>query len=129
MTIFSSRNYKAHLENHLKSAEYPLERVYVLHEIARTDMLNDRLDDCKLIARKCELEADACGSHVFRFLAILKQLKAEIAIQNYDKQAELLAKMRDVAHTLKDDRLSHIVTVGMGIVGVARRKSVTSFEQ
>lgn len=78
-------------------------------------MLNDKLDDSKLFARRCEERAEEVGSFIYKFLAILMQLKADITATNVEKQADKLKKLQDAVKPLKSEKLEHIVHVGIRV--------------
>lgn len=77
--------------------------------------MNDKLDDSKLFAHRCEDRAQEVGSFIYKFLAILMQLKADIAATNVEKQSEKLKKLGEAAIPLKSEKLEHIIQVGMRV--------------
>uniref|UniRef100_A0A336M7M5 CSON011564 protein n=1 Tax=Culicoides sonorensis TaxID=179676 RepID=A0A336M7M5_CULSO len=109
------REKKTHLEQRLTSAKYGIEEIYILHEIARHELINDKLDDCKVFARRCEERSCEIGSHIYKFLAILMQLKAEILATNIEKQSELLKKLEDAVTPLKSEELNQIIQIAVQI--------------
>lgn len=103
------------MEQRLACVEYGIEEIYLLHEIARNDLMNDKLDDSKLFAYRCEQRAGEVGSFIYKFLAILMQLKADITSTNVEKQTDQLKKLQDAVIPLKSEKLEHIIQVGMRV--------------
>ncbi|XP_063704016.1 uncharacterized protein LOC134833581 [Culicoides brevitarsis] len=112
-SFMSYKKKKTHLEQRLACVEYGIEEIYLLHEIARNDFLNDKLDDSKLFAGRCEQRAEEIGSFIYKFLAILMQLKADITATNVEKQSDQLKKLKSAVVPLKSEKLEHMIQVGM----------------
>lgn len=89
--------------------------------------MNDKLDDSKLFAQRCEERADEIGSFIYKFLAILMQLKADITASNIEKQSEKLKKLKDAVNPLKSEKLEHIIQVGMRVYSHLIKYFTTKF--
>ena len=89
-----------------------MERAYLLHESARNDLFNDSLDYCKQFAASAEAEAMAADSHIYTFLAVVMQLKAEIMASNIERQAEHLTRLRELVQPLQSEHLERLVACG-----------------
>lgn len=109
------RNYKAHLDRRCTETPYPLERAYLLHESARNDLFNDSLDYCKQFAASAEAEAIAADSHIYTFLAVVMQLKAEIMAGNIERQADHLKRLQDLVVPLQCERMERVVASGVKV--------------
>lgn len=112
-----ARNYKEHLDRRLTETKHPIERAYLLFESACNDLFNDSLDYCKQFAVNAEAEALSVGSHIFTFLSVMMQLKAEISAGNIERQADHLKRLQDVVKPLRCERLEHLIVNGIKVIG------------
>ncbi|EDW81337.1 uncharacterized protein Dwil_GK12012 [Drosophila willistoni] len=92
----------AHLEYRMRFAKYPIERGYLLHEMAQAHLDNNTFDAACSIARKAMDEAKKCNSNVWTFLSLIIIGKADAVLGKIEREKEILTEAFSLAKRLKN---------------------------
>ncbi|KAL7745825.1 hypothetical protein ACLKA6_010017 [Drosophila palustris] len=93
------------LEKRLYFAKQPIERSYLLYELADAHMAQNQQLRCLLYAKKSIDEARRCNSKIWEFLATMLQAKSHAILCKFERQAEVLNGAYQLAKELKSPRL------------------------
>ncbi|XP_017095215.1 outer dynein arm-docking complex subunit 4 [Drosophila bipectinata] len=93
------------LEKRLFFARLPMERTYLLHELADRHMQVNHFVQCLSYAQKAIDEAKRCSSLVWQFLATMLMAKSHAVLHKYERQTEVLNSAYDLATELKSPQL------------------------
>ncbi|XP_058062092.1 uncharacterized protein LOC131212302 [Anopheles bellator] len=117
----------AELESRHQRAEYPIERCFLDHEMARLHLRNGWLDDVKVMGNRIADEAIDCGSHLWQLIGQLTYARA-LCAQNQLEQLEpvLLAIGQHVNRSLPDERVAFFVELARKLTrdSLGRKRSV-----
>ncbi|KAH8287064.1 hypothetical protein KR054_001745 [Drosophila jambulina] len=94
-----------HLERRLLFARLPIERAYLLHELADRHMQQNHFSQCLSFAHKAIEVAKECNSLVWQFLGMMQMAKSHAVLHKYERQKEVLNYAYDLAAELKSPRL------------------------
>ncbi|XP_016987924.2 uncharacterized protein LOC108050659 [Drosophila rhopaloa] len=97
-----SRQILNRYEHRMIFAKYPIEKSYLLHQIASTHLESNRFDECCFSARKSIEEAKNCNSYIWQFLSNLLIIKASAALHKVERTSEALVKAVEIADKLKN---------------------------
>ncbi|XP_068156546.1 uncharacterized protein wa-cup isoform X2 [Drosophila tropicalis] len=92
----------AHLEYRMRFAKYPIERAYLLHEMAQAHLDNNTFDAACSIARKAMEEAKKCNSNIWTFLSLIIIGKADAIFGKIEREREILTEAFRIAKRLKN---------------------------
>ncbi|XP_017001873.2 outer dynein arm-docking complex subunit 4 [Drosophila takahashii] len=104
-----SRQIVNRYEHRMVFAKYPIEKSYLLHQIASTHLQSHRFDECCFSARKAIEEAHNCNSFIWQFLSYLLIIKANAALHKVEGTSEALAKAVNIAKELKEKDINHFL--------------------
>ncbi|KAH8292929.1 hypothetical protein KR044_009164 [Drosophila immigrans] len=96
---------KLALQNRLSFAKLPIERSYLLYELADVHMAQNQQVRCLLYAQKSIIEAQSCNSKIWEFLATMQQAKSHAILCKFERQADVLNSAYKLAKDLKSPRL------------------------
>ncbi|XP_017872044.1 PREDICTED: uncharacterized protein LOC108619786 [Drosophila arizonae] len=96
---------KAALDRRLYFSKLPIERSYLLFEIADCLLMQNHLVQCLLYAKRAIDEARRANSKIWEFLATMMQAKAHAILCKYERQAEVLNSAYVLAKELKSPKL------------------------
>ncbi|KAH8291589.1 hypothetical protein KR018_003015, partial [Drosophila ironensis] len=99
------RNSILHLEKRLFFARLPIERTYLLHELADRHMQLNHFVQCLSYAQKAIEEAKKCNSLIWQFLSTMLMAKSHSVLHKYERQTEVLNSAYDLATELKSPKL------------------------
>ncbi|XP_020816001.1 uncharacterized protein LOC110190038 isoform X1 [Drosophila serrata] len=99
-TMLKSRFIISRYEKRMVFAKYPIEKCYLLHQIACTHLKSNRYDECCFNARKAIHEAKNCNSNIWQFLSTLVIVKANAALHKLEQTREALANAQKIAMKL-----------------------------
>ncbi|BFG01389.1 uncharacterized protein DMAD_01151 [Drosophila madeirensis] len=94
-----------HLEQRLFFAKLPIERAYLLHEIADHHVQHNHFVQCLSYAQQAIEEAKRCNSKIWQFLSTMLLAKAHAVLHKYERQTEVLNAAYQLAADLKNPRL------------------------
>lgn len=86
-------------------ARLPIERTYLLHELADRHMQQNHFVQSLTYAQKAIEEARRCNSLVWKFLGIMLMAKSHAVLHKYERQTDILNMAYDLASELKSPRL------------------------
>ncbi|XP_035773179.1 uncharacterized protein LOC118456476 [Anopheles albimanus] len=112
------------LEGQYQRVQYPIERCFLDHEMARHHLHNGWLDDVKVMGTRMVEEAIGCGSHLWRLIGHLTIAKALCAQNNLEQLAKLLCEVAEfVSLSLPDERIAFFVELAQKLTqGLLNRK-------
>ncbi|KAH8238445.1 hypothetical protein KR032_006945 [Drosophila birchii] len=93
------------LDRRLLFARLPIERAYLLHELADKHMQQNHFSQCLSYAHMAIEAAKACNSLVWQFLSMMLMAKSHAVLHKYERQKEVLNYAYDLAADLKSPRL------------------------
>ncbi|ALC49361.1 r-cup, partial [Drosophila busckii] len=96
---------KDRLEKRLYFATLPIERSYLLYELADSHMGQHHLVQCLVYAKRAIEEARKCNSIIWEFLATMLQAKSHAVLCKYERQSEVLDAAYKLAKDLKSPKL------------------------
>ncbi|XP_034486045.1 uncharacterized protein LOC117790649 [Drosophila innubila] len=96
---------KLELEKRLHFSKQPIERSYLLYELADSHMAQNQQLRCLLYAKKSIDEARRCNSKIWEFLATMLQAKSHAILCKFERQAEVLNNAYELAKELRSPRL------------------------
>ncbi|KAH8286471.1 hypothetical protein KR054_009817 [Drosophila jambulina] len=99
-TMLKSRLIISRFEKRMVFAKYPIEKCYLLHQIASTHLKANRYDECCFSARKAIQEGKNCNSNIWHFLSTLVIVKANAALHKLEQTREALANAHTIAKKL-----------------------------
>lgn len=99
------KRYKLSLEKRLYFSKQPIERSYLLYELADSHMAQNQQVRCLLYAKKSIDEARRCNSKIWEFLATMLQAKSHAILCKFERQAEVLNGAYQLAKELKSPKL------------------------
>ncbi|XP_046867330.1 uncharacterized protein LOC6641292 [Drosophila willistoni] len=94
-----------HLERRLVFATLPIERTYLLHELADRHVQQNHFVQCLSYAQKAIEEAEHCNSKIWQFLSTMQMAKSHAILHKYERQTEVLDAAYDLAKELKSPKL------------------------
>ncbi|XP_068159042.1 uncharacterized protein r-cup [Drosophila tropicalis] len=94
-----------HLERRLFFATLPIERTYLLHELADRHIQQNHFVQCLSYAQKAIEEAVRCNSKIWQFLSTMQMAKSHAILHKYERQTEVLDAAYDLAKQLKSAKL------------------------
>ncbi|KAH8237463.1 hypothetical protein KR038_003281 [Drosophila bunnanda] len=97
--------YIEHLERRLLFAQLPIEKAYLLYELADRHMQTNHFSQCLSYAHKAVEEAKTCNSLVWQFHSMMLMAKSHAVLHKYERQKEVLNYAYDLAADLKSARL------------------------
>ncbi|XP_034485645.1 uncharacterized protein LOC117790334 [Drosophila innubila] len=89
-------------EYRMRFAKYPIERSYLLHELAQAHLDNNSFDTCCLLARQSIDEALKGRHYIWAVLSALVACKAHAILGKVEKQKEMLTEAFKMAKKLKN---------------------------
>ncbi|KAH8322229.1 uncharacterized protein [Drosophila kikkawai] len=92
-------------EKRMVFAKYPIEKCYLLHQIASAHLKSNRYDECCFSARKAIQEGKNCNSNIWHFLSTLVIVKANASLHKLEQTREALANAQKLAITLGNNDL------------------------
>ncbi|XP_049547994.1 uncharacterized protein LOC125959224 [Anopheles darlingi] len=112
------------LEGQYQRVQYPIERCFLDHEMARHHLLNGWLDDVKVMGTRMVEEAIGCGSHLWRLIGHVTIARALCAQNNLEQLAKLLCQVAEfVSLSLQDERVEFFVELAQKLTqGLLNRK-------
>ncbi|TDG40844.1 hypothetical protein AWZ03_012726 [Drosophila navojoa] len=96
---------RATLDRRLYFSKLPIERSYLLFEIADCLLQQNHLVQCLLYAKRSIDEARRANSKIWEFLATMMQAKAHAILCKYERQSEVLNSAYRLAKDLKSPKL------------------------
>ncbi|KAH8242698.1 hypothetical protein KR032_001242 [Drosophila birchii] len=105
----------ARLENRMRFAEYPLERAYLLHELAQAHLDYNSFDAACSMARRAMDEAAQCNSDVWSFLSLIVICKAHAIVGKIEREGDTLAEAFKLAKKMKNLDLCLFIDVCMRV--------------
>ncbi|XP_053947690.1 uncharacterized protein LOC128856416 [Anastrepha ludens] len=108
-TMIAYKKYLARLEKRIHFSKYSIEKCYLLHEIARSHLKQNRVDECSSVGRKAVEETKNCNSNVWRFLSTLLICKAQAVLHKVERTKEILDEAYAVAKILNSPDLIYFV--------------------
>ncbi|EDW75192.2 uncharacterized protein Dwil_GK20040 [Drosophila willistoni] len=103
--LHESRRSINHLERRLVFATLPIERTYLLHELADRHVQQNHFVQCLSYAQKAIEEAEHCNSKIWQFLSTMQMAKSHAILHKYERQTEVLDAAYDLAKELKSPKL------------------------
>lgn len=103
------RQFLDRMDKRLYFAKYPIEKTYVLHEMARAFLKQSRLDECAIMARKGIEEAQKCNSYVWNFLGLMQICKSLAVLHKIEKIQDILVETKSAAECLNNQRVLEYV--------------------
>ncbi|EDW44385.1 GM22384 [Drosophila sechellia] len=97
-------------ENRMNFAQYPIEKSYLLHQMAEIHLKSHRFDECCFSARKSIEEAKKCNSYIWQFLCYLLIIKANAALHKVERTSEALDMALKIAKELKEKHIHNFLT-------------------
>ncbi|XP_022209193.1 uncharacterized protein LOC111065371 [Drosophila obscura] len=94
-----------HLEQRLFFAKLPIERTYLLHEMADHHVQHNHFVQCLSYAQQAIEEAKLCNSKIWQFLSTMLMAKSHAVLHKYERQTEVLNAAYQLAADLKNPRL------------------------
>ncbi|XP_017112673.1 uncharacterized protein LOC108136186 [Drosophila elegans] len=104
-----------HLGNRLRHSRYPIERSYLLFEIARCHFKGSRFDKCLMVVQKAFNEARRCNSLIWRFNCVFLGCQVHAVLNRFEKLKESLAKARQLASDLKSPKLVAFIAICINV--------------
>ncbi|XP_017035604.1 outer dynein arm-docking complex subunit 4 isoform X1 [Drosophila kikkawai] len=101
----------ARLENRMRFAEYPLERAYLLHELAQAHLEYNSFDAACSMARRALDEADQCNSDVWSFLSLMVICKSHAILGKVERLKDTLAEALSLAKKMKNLNLCLFIEI------------------
>ncbi|XP_017056325.1 LOW QUALITY PROTEIN: uncharacterized protein LOC108098116 [Drosophila ficusphila] len=101
----ADQNYIDYLEKRLVFARLPIERSYLLHELADRHMLKNHFIQSLSYAQKSVDEARGCNSRIWEFLSTMLMAKSHAVLHKYERQTEVLNSAYALATELKSPPL------------------------
>eukprot|EP00099_Drosophila_melanogaster_P021982 NP_649332.1 uncharacterized protein Dmel_CG7634 [Drosophila melanogaster] len=98
------------LENRMNFAKYPIEKSYLLHQMAEIHLKSHRFDECCFSARKSIEEAKKCNSYIWQFLCYLLIIKANAALHKVERTSEALDLALKISKELKEKHIHNFLT-------------------
>ncbi|XP_041451047.1 uncharacterized protein LOC111074211 [Drosophila obscura] len=92
----------ARYESRMRFAKYPIERAYLLHELAQAHLNNNSFNMAVSLARKAMEEATRCNSIVWSFLSLIVICKAHAIVEKVEHQKDVLAEAFELAKRMKN---------------------------
>ncbi|KAH8239045.1 hypothetical protein KR032_000244 [Drosophila birchii] len=99
-TMLKSRLIISRYEKRMVFAKYPIEKCYLLHQIASAHLKTNRYDECCFNARKAIQEGKKCNSNIWHFLSTLIIVKANAILHKLEQTRESLANAQKIANKL-----------------------------
>ncbi|XP_055905145.1 uncharacterized protein LOC129940732 isoform X1 [Eupeodes corollae] len=103
--MIGHKKFLARMEKRIAYSEYCIEICYLLHEIAKSQLINSRFDECCIIARKSIVEATKCNSLVWNLLGLLLICKSHAVLHKIEKIHDTLNEAKGIAQRLKNDEV------------------------
>ncbi|KAH8335558.1 hypothetical protein KR074_005987 [Drosophila pseudoananassae] len=101
----------ARYEKRMLFAEYPIERAYLLHELAQSHLDNNSFDPACSLARKALEEATRCKSIVWSFLSLMVICKAHAILGKIEREKDTLSKAFELAKRMKNMELCLFIDI------------------
>ncbi|XP_039497996.1 uncharacterized protein LOC120455667 [Drosophila santomea] len=101
----ADQNHIEYLEKRLLFARLPIERSYLLHELADLHMQKNHFVQSLSYAQKAIEEARVCNSRIWEFLSTMLMAKSHAVLHKYERQTEVLNDAYDLAAQLKSPQL------------------------
>ncbi|XP_017125592.1 uncharacterized protein LOC108144954 [Drosophila elegans] len=101
----ADQNIFEYLEKRLLFARLPIERSYLLHELADRHMQKNHFVQSLSFAQKSIDEARLCNSRIWEFLSTMLMAKSHAVLHKYERQTEVLNSAYDLATELKSPQL------------------------
>ncbi|XP_033168812.1 uncharacterized protein LOC117146596 [Drosophila mauritiana] len=101
----ADQNHIEYLEKRLLFARLPIERSYLLHELADRHMQQNHFVQSLSYAQKAIEEARVCNSLIWEFLSTMLMAKSHAVLHKYERQTEVLNSAYDLAAQLKSPQL------------------------
>ncbi|XP_016937300.3 uncharacterized protein r-cup [Drosophila suzukii] len=101
----ADQNFIEYLEKRLLFARLPIERSYLLHELADRHMQKNHFVQSLSYAQKAIDEARGCNSRIWEFLSTMLMAKSHAVLHKYERQTEVLNVAYDLATQLKSPQL------------------------
>ncbi|XP_037725486.1 uncharacterized protein LOC119557021 [Drosophila subpulchrella] len=112
------------LESRLRHSRYPIERSYLLFEMARCHFKESRFEKCLVVARKVYNEARSCNCLIWRFNSIFLGCQVHAVLNRFERLKETLAKASQLASDLKAPKLVAYIGICINVNNyeLAKRK-------
>ncbi|EDV47577.1 uncharacterized protein LOC6549869 [Drosophila erecta] len=101
----ADQNHVEYLEKRLLFARLPIERSYLLHELADLHMQKNHFVQSLSYAQKSIEEARVCNSRIWEFLSTMLMAKSHAVLHKYERQTEVLNSAYNLATQLKSPQL------------------------
>ncbi|XP_001355050.3 uncharacterized protein r-cup [Drosophila pseudoobscura] len=98
-----------HLEQRLYFAKLPIERTYLLHEMADYHVQQNHFVQCLSYAQQAIEESKLCNSKIWQFLSTMLMAKSHAVLHKYERQTEVLNDAYMLAAELQNPRLCTFV--------------------
>ncbi|XP_067639680.1 outer dynein arm-docking complex subunit 4-like [Eurosta solidaginis] len=108
-TMIAYKKYLNRLEKRIYFSKYSIEKCYLLHEIARSHLDQNRFDECCSVARKAIEESKNCNSNIWRFLSTLLICKSHAVLHKVERAKEILDEAYGVAKILNSPELTSFI--------------------
>ncbi|XP_030370081.1 uncharacterized protein LOC115620798 [Scaptodrosophila lebanonensis] len=120
----------ARMENRMRFAKYPIERSYLLHEIAQAHLSNNSFDAACSVARKAIDESKQCNSTLWSFLNLMIICKAHAVLGKVEREKEALKDAFQLAQKMKNiDQCVFIdICLKVNAEELELRKTLTSID-
>ncbi|KAH8374500.1 hypothetical protein KR200_000246 [Drosophila serrata] len=105
----------ARMENRMRFAEYPLERAYLLHELAQAHLDYHSFDAACSMARRALEEATKCNSDVWSFLSLMIICKSHAILGKIEREKNTLTEAFKLAKKMKNLDLCLFIDVCMRV--------------
>ncbi|KAH8281047.1 hypothetical protein KR054_008280 [Drosophila jambulina] len=105
----------ARLENRMRFAEYPVERAYLLHELAQAHLDYNSFDSACSMARRALDEAAQCSSDVWSFLSLIVICKSHAILGKIEREKDTLDEAFKLAKKMKNLDLCLFIDVCMRV--------------
>ncbi|XP_034132364.1 uncharacterized protein LOC117586436 isoform X1 [Drosophila guanche] len=105
----------ARYESRMRFAKYPIERAYLLHELAQAHLNNNSFNMAVSLARKAMEEATRCNSIVWSFLSLIVICKAHAIVEKVEHQKEVLGETFELAKRMKNLDLCLFIDICMKV--------------
>ncbi|XP_023178074.2 uncharacterized protein LOC111604289 isoform X2 [Drosophila hydei] len=106
--IIKSKRMISRLEKRIIFAKYPIEKAYLLHQIACIHLESNHFDECCFVARKA-LHAEQCNSNIWSFLCIIVTVKSNASLNKTEGTSEALKKALLIAEKLQSPHITEFV--------------------
>ena len=101
-----------HFDKRLLLAKYPIEKCYIMHEMARLHLCQRKLDETKQLGVKIIEQANLCGNYVWLLHGKLTIIRGETAQGYVDEVGDKLEELISLEQHF-DDSLGHYLRTAL----------------